>query len=119
MKDLNGNWQAQNFDTGAAESVLPRRYAESLKQWSGEQSAGRAVRPIAATTSLSGSRSEHNTDMDVVPGTGNPAEFAAEGRDEDDEFQRPKSVGFHDEQMYPIRKEGREEHELLGHVQYR
>ena len=35
VKDLNGNWQAQNFDTGAAESVLPRRNAESLKQWSG------------------------------------------------------------------------------------
>ena len=26
---------------------------------------------------------------------------------------------FHDEQMYPISKEEREEHELLGHVQYR
>ena len=35
VKDLDGNWQAQNFDTGAAESVLPRSYAESVQQLSG------------------------------------------------------------------------------------
>ena len=57
--------------------------------------------------------------MDVVSGAGNPDQFAAEGREEDDEFQRPRSVRFHDEQMCPISKEEREEHELLGHVQYR
>ena len=38
---------------------------------------------------------------------------------EDDEFQRPRNVRFHDEQMHPISKEEHEEHELLGHVQYR
>ena len=48
-----------------------------------------------------------------------PPNRAAEGREEDDEFQRPRRVRFHDEQMYPISKEEREEHELLGHVQYR
>ena len=35
VKDLDGNWQAQNFDTSAAESVLPRSYAESVQQLSG------------------------------------------------------------------------------------
>ena len=35
VKDLDGNWQAKNFDTSAAESVLPRRYAESVQQLSG------------------------------------------------------------------------------------
>ena len=47
-----------------------------------------------------------------------PPNPAAEGREEDDEFQRPRNVRFHDEQMYPISKEEREEHELLGHVQF-
>ena len=103
------------------------------------QSVGRAERPIAAAASSSGSRGEHNTDMDVVSGagvsdqagaersegeygevgTGDPAHSAAEGREMDDEFQRPRSLKFHDEQMYPISKEEREEHELLGNVQYR
>ena len=98
-----------------------------------------AARPIAAAASSSGSRGDQNTDMDVVPGAevpaqaraernaeeygefgaGAPAQSAAEGREEDDEFQRPRSVRFHDEQMYPISKEEREQHELLGHVQYR
>ena len=78
-----------------------------------------AVRPIAAAASSSGSRGEQNTDMDVVLelggpvqaraernaeeygefGAGDPAQSAAEGREEDDEFQRPRSVRFHDEQM--------------------
>ena len=57
--------------------------------------------------------------MDVVSRAENHAQSTAEGREEDDEFQRPKSVRFHDEQIYPISKEEREEHELLGHVQYR
>ena len=35
VKDLDGNWQSQNFDTGAAESVLPRSYAKSVQQLSG------------------------------------------------------------------------------------
>ena len=35
VKGLNGNWHAQNFDTGAAVSVLPRSYAESVQQLSG------------------------------------------------------------------------------------
>ena len=90
-----------------------------------------AVRLIAAAASSSGSRGEQNTDMDVVPGAGvpaqargernaeeygefgagAPAQSAAEGREEDDEFQRPRSVRFHDEQMYTISKEEREEHE--------
>ena len=48
-----------------------------------------------------------------------PAQTASEGQEEDDEFQRPRRVRFHDEQKYPISKEEREEHELLGHVQYR
>ena len=46
---------------------------------------------------------------------GVPAQARAErNAEEDDEFQRPRSVRFHDEQMYPISKEEREEHELLG-----
>ena len=52
-------------------------------------------------------------------GAGAPAQSAAEGQEEDDEFQRPRRVKFHDEQKYPISKEEREEHELHGHVQYR
>ena len=119
MKDLDGNWQVQNFDTGAAESVLFRSYAESIQQLSGRQSAGRAVRPVAAAASSSGSPGEQNTDMDVVSGAGvsaqaraerngegygeigagASAQSAAEGREEDDEFQRPRSVRFYDEQM--------------------
>ena len=103
------------------------------------KSRSQAVRPIAAAASSSGSHGEQNTDMDVVPelgdpvqaraemnaeeygefGAGSPAQSAAEGREEDDEFQRPRNVRFHDEQMYPISKEEREDHELLGHVQYR
>ena len=35
VKDLDGNWQAQNVDTGVAESVFPRRYAKSVQQLSG------------------------------------------------------------------------------------
>ena len=35
VKGFDGNWQAQNFDTGAAVSVLPRSYAESVQQLSG------------------------------------------------------------------------------------
>ena len=52
-------------------------------------------------------------------GAGAPAQSAAEGQEEDDEFQRPRRVKFHDEQKYPVSKEERDEHELLGHVQYR
>ena len=55
--------------------------------------------------------------MDVVSRAENPAQSAAEGQEENDEFQRAKSVRFHDEQMYSISKGEREEHELLGHVQ--
>ena len=47
-------------------------------------------------------------------GAGVPAQSAEEGQEEDDEFQRPRRVKFHDEQKYPISKEEREEHELLG-----
>ena len=49
------------------------------------------------------------------PGKRIRAPSAAEGQEEDGEFQRFKSVRFHHEQMYPISKEEREEHELLGH----
>ena len=35
VKGFDGNWQAQNFDKGAAESVLPRSYAETVQQLSG------------------------------------------------------------------------------------
>ena len=34
VKGFDENWQAQNFGTGAAESVLPRSYAESVQQLS-------------------------------------------------------------------------------------
>ena len=84
-----------------------------------------AVRPIAAAASSSGSVGEQNTDMDVVTelrepvqaraemnaeeygefGAGAPAQSAAEGQEEDDEFQKPRRVRFHDEQKYPISKE--------------
>ena len=64
-------------------------------------------------------RAERNAEEYGEVGAGAPAQSAAEGQEEDDEFQRPRSVRFHDEQMYPISKEEREEHELLGHVQYR
>ena len=37
-------------------------------------------------------------------------------RRKDDEFQRPRSVRFRDEQTYTMSKEEREELELLGHV---
>ena len=61
-------------------------------------------------------RAEMNAE---VFGAGAPAQSASEGQEEDDEFQRPRRVRFHDEQKYPFSKEEREEHELLGHVQYR
>ena len=64
-------------------------------------------------------RAERNAEEYGEFGAGAPARSAAEGREEDDEFQRPRSVRFHDEQMYSISKEEREEHELLGHVKYR
>ena len=35
VKGFDGNWQAQNFDTGAAESVLPHSYAETVQQLAG------------------------------------------------------------------------------------
>ena len=111
----------KNFDTGAAVSVLPRSYAKPVQQLPGWQSAGsvgksrsQAVRPIEAAASSSGSRGEQNTDMDVVTevrepvqaraemnaeefGAGVPAQSAEEGQEEDDEFQRPRRVKFHDE----------------------
>ena len=34
VKSFDGNWQAQNFDTGAAVSVLPRSYAKPVQQLS-------------------------------------------------------------------------------------
>ena len=34
VKGFDGNWQVQNFDTGAAVSVLPRSYAETVQQLS-------------------------------------------------------------------------------------
>ena len=52
-------------------------------------------------------------------GAGSPAQSAEEGQEEDDEFQRPRRVEFLDEQKHPVSREEREEHELLGHVQYR
>ena len=52
-------------------------------------------------------------------GAGGPAQSAEEGQEEDDEFQRPRRVEFLDEQKHPVSREEREEHELLGHVQYR
>ena len=52
-------------------------------------------------------------------GAGSPAQSAEEGQEEDDEFQRPTRVEFLDEQKHPVSREEREEHELLGHVQYR
>ena len=60
VKGLDGRWQAQNFDTGAPVSVLPRNYAKPVQRLSGGQSAGsvgksrsQAVRPIAAAASSS------------------------------------------------------------------
>ena len=35
VKGLDGRWQAQNFDTGAAVSVLPRSYAKPVQRLSG------------------------------------------------------------------------------------
>ena len=35
VKGLDGRWQAQNFDTGAAVSVLPRSYAKPMQRLSG------------------------------------------------------------------------------------
>ena len=35
VKGLDGCWQTQNFDTGAAVSVLPRSYAKPMQRWSG------------------------------------------------------------------------------------
>ena len=35
VKGLDGRWQAQNFDTGAAVSVLPRSFAKPMQRWSG------------------------------------------------------------------------------------
>ena len=55
--------------------------------------------------------------MDVVTELRDPR--VPSGQEEDDEFQRPRGVRFHDEQKYPVSREEREEHELLGHVQYR
>ena len=55
--------------------------------------------------------------MDVVTELRDP--WVPSGQEEDDEFQRPRGVRFHDEQKYPVSREEREEHELLGHVQYR
>ena len=52
-------------------------------------------------------------------GVRGPAQSAEEGQEEDDEFQRPRRVEFLDEQKHPVSREEREEHELLGHVQYR
>ena len=64
-------------------------------------------------------RTERNAEEYGEFGAGAAAQSEVEDREEDDEFQRPRSVRFHDEQMYSISKEEREEHELLGHVQYR
>ena len=116
VKGLDGSWQAQNFDTGAAVSVLPRSYAMPVQRLSGGsrqasvgKSRSQAVRPIADAASSSGSRGEQNTDMDVVTelrepvqtrsemnseefGAGSPAQSAEEGQEKDDEFQRPRRV---------------------------
>ena len=35
VKGLDGRWQAQNFDTGAAVSVLPHSYAKPVQRLSG------------------------------------------------------------------------------------
>ena len=85
VKGFDGNWQAQKFDTGAAVSVLPRSYAESVQQLSGGSRQAlsakvdpQAVRPIAAAASSSGSRGEHNTDMDVVPELKDPVQARTE-----------------------------------------
>ena len=85
VKGFDGNWQAQNFDTGAAVSVLHRSYAKPVQQLPGKrQSAGsvgnsrsQAVRPIAAEASSSGSRGEQNTDMDVVTEVREPVQARA------------------------------------------
>ena len=68
VKGFDGNWQAQNFDTGASPQL--RRVSTAVV---GGQSAGsvgksrsQAVRPIAAAASSSGSRGEQITDMDVA-----------------------------------------------------
>ena len=55
--------------------------------------------------------------MDVVTELRDP--WVPSGQEEDDEFQRPRRVRFHDEQKYLVSREEREEQELLGHVQYR
>ena len=124
VKGFDGNWRAQNFDTGAAVSVLPRQLLRVNASVVGRQPAGsvgqsrsQGVSPIEAAASSSGSCSEQNTDMDDVTELRDPR--APSGQEEDDEFQRPRGVRFHDEQKYPVSREEREEHELLGHVQYR
>ena len=84
VKGFDGNWQAQNFDTGAAVSVLPRSRRVSAAVV-GRQSAGsvrksrfQAVRPIAVAASSPGSRGEQNTDMDVVTELREPVQARAE-----------------------------------------
>ena len=56
VKGLDGSWQAQNFDTGAAVSVLPRSYAKPVQRLSGGswQALSAKVDP------------KLKTDMDVV-----------------------------------------------------
>ena len=47
VKGFDGSWKAQNFDTGAAVSVLPRSYAESVQQlsWGSRQALSAKVDP--------------------------------------------------------------------------
>ena len=68
---FDGNWQAQNFDTGAAVSASPQLRQASAAVVGGQagsvgKSRSQAAMPIAAAASSSGSRGEQNTDMDVV-----------------------------------------------------
>ena len=107
VKDLDGNWQAQKI-----------RYRRCRERSSPQlRRVGAAVVGRQSAGSVQ-ARAERNAEECGEFGAGAPAQSTAEGREEDDEFQRPRSVRFHDEQMYPISKEEREEHELLGHVQY-
>ena len=83
VKGFDGNWQAQNFDTGAA-CASPQLRRDSAAVVGGQlagsvgKSRSQAVRPIAAAASSSGSRGEQNTDMDVVPEVREPVQARAE-----------------------------------------
>ena len=129
VKGFDGNWQAQNFDTGAAVNVLPRSYAESVQQLSG---GSRQALSAKVDPKLQGRLQPRPVRRAVVvsriPTWMLCLNWEDPSRQEQRGMQRsmasleretPPNLQQKVEQMYPISKEGREEHELLGHVQYR